>query len=115
MDLQLIKSTITRQILDNLYLTNNARIAAVEGQVNLDDLLTVTPGGVVRVKNANALSPISVPPVASQSFPMLQYLDSVQEKRTGVSMASQGLRPQHLAEHNCDCCCGNAKRWCGED
>jgi hypothetical protein len=115
MDLQLIKSTITRQILDNLYLTNNARIAAVEGQVNLDDLLTVTPGGVVRVKNANALSPISVPPVASQSFPMLQYLDSVQEKRTGISMASQGLRPQHLAEHNCDCCCGNAKRWCGED
>ena len=96
MDLQLIKSTITRQILDNLYLTNNARIAAVEGQVNLDDLLTVTPGGVVRVKNANALSPISVPPVASQSFPMLQYLDSVQEKRTGISMASQGLDPNIL-------------------
>jgi F0F1-type ATP synthase membrane subunit b/b' len=96
MDLQLIKSTITRQILDNLYLTNNARIAAVEGQVNLDDLLTVTPGGVVRVKNPNALVPISVPPVASQSFPMLQYLDSVQEKRTGVSMASQGLDPNIL-------------------
>jgi hypothetical protein len=96
MDLQLIKSTITRQILDNLYLTNNARIAAVEGQVNLDDLLTVTPGGIVRVKNPNALVPISVPPVASQSFPMLQYLDSVQEKRTGVSMASQGLDPNIL-------------------
>ena len=96
MDLQLIKSTITRQILDNLYLTNNARVAAVEGQVNLDDLLTVTPGGVVRVKNPNALVPISVPPVASQSFPMLQYLDSVQEKRTGVSMASQGLDPNIL-------------------
>lgn len=96
MDLQLIKSTITRQILDNLYLTNNARVAAVEGQVNLDDLLTVTPGGVVRVKNPNALVPITVPPVASQSFPMLQYLDSVQEKRTGVSMASQGLDPNIL-------------------
>jgi F0F1-type ATP synthase membrane subunit b/b' len=96
MDLQLIKSTITRQILDNLYLTNNARVAAVEGQVNLDDLLTVTPGGVVRVKNPNALVPISVPPVAAQSFPMLQYLDSVQEKRTGVSMASQGLDPNIL-------------------
>ena len=96
MDLQLIKSTITRQILDNLYLTNNARVAAVEGQVNLDDLLTVTPGGIVRVKNPNAIVPISVPPVASQSFPMLQYLDSVQEKRTGISMASQGLDPNIL-------------------
>ena len=96
MDLQIIKSTITRQILDNLYLTNNARIAAVDGQVNLDDLLTVTPGGVVRVKNPNALSPIAVPPVASQSFPMLQYIDGMQEKRTGISMASQGLDPNIL-------------------
>jgi F0F1-type ATP synthase membrane subunit b/b' len=95
-DLQLIKSTITRQILDNLYLTNNARVAAVDGQVNLDDLLTVTPGGVVRVKNPNALVPITVPPVASQSFPMLQYLDGIQEKRTGISMASQGLDPNIL-------------------
>jgi F0F1-type ATP synthase membrane subunit b/b' len=96
MDLQLIKSTITRQILDNLYLTNNARIAAVDGQVNLDDLLTVTPGGIVRVKNPNALNPITVPPVAGQSFPMLQYMDGIQEKRTGVSMASQGLDPNIL-------------------
>jgi hypothetical protein len=31
----LIKSTITRQMLDNLYLTNNYRVGAVEGQVNL--------------------------------------------------------------------------------
>jgi F0F1-type ATP synthase membrane subunit b/b' len=96
MDLQLIKSTITRQILDNLYLTNNARIAAVDGQVNLDDLLTVTPGGIVRVKNPNALNPITVPPVAGQSFPMLQYMDGIQEKRTGISMASQGLDPNIL-------------------
>jgi len=96
MDLQLIKSTVTRQILDNLYLTNNARIAAVDGQVNLDDLLTVTPGGVVRVKNPNAITPITVPPVASQSFPMLQYMDAIQEKRTGISMASQGLDPNIL-------------------
>lgn len=96
MDLQLIKSTVTRQILDNLYLTNNARIAAVDGQVNLDDLLTVTPGGVVRVKNPNALSPIAVPPVAAQSFPLLQYMDGIQEKRTGISMASQGLDPNIL-------------------
>ena len=91
MDLQLIKSTIMRQILDNLYLTNNARVMAVDGQVNLDDLLTVTPGGVVRVKNPQAVQQLSVAPVASQSFPMLEYLDQVQQKRTGISQASQGL------------------------
>ena len=51
MDLQLIKSTVTRQMLDNLYLTNNYRVGAVEGQVNMDDLLTSTAGGVIRIKN----------------------------------------------------------------
>lgn len=96
MDIQLQKSTITRQMLDNLYLTNNARMGAVEGQVNIDDLLTVTPGGVVRMKNPNAVVPLTVPPVANQAFPMLEYLDGVQSKRTGISDAQQGLNPDIL-------------------
>jgi hypothetical protein len=96
MDLQLIKSTITRQILDNLYLTNNARVMAVDGQVNLDDLLTVTPGGVVRVKSPQAVQQLTVAPVAGQSFPMLEYLDRIQEKRTGITATSQGLDPNIL-------------------
>ena len=96
MDLQLIKSTVTRQMLDNLYLTNNYRVGAVEGQVNLDDLLTSTAGGIIRIKNPNALVPLTVQSSASQSFPMLEYLDSVQAKRTGVSDAQQGLDPNLL-------------------
>jgi hypothetical protein len=96
MDLQLIKSTVTRQMLDNLYLTNNYRVGAVEGQVNLDDLLTSTAGGVVRLKNPNALVPLTVQSSAGQSFPMLEYLDSVQAKRTGVSDTQQGLDPNIL-------------------
>ena len=95
-DLQLIKSTITRQMLDNLYLTNNYRVGAVEGQVNIDDLLTSTAGGVIRIKNPNALVPLSVQSSAAQSFPMLEYLDGVQAKRSGVSEASQGLDPNIL-------------------
>ncbi len=95
-DLQLIKTTITRQILDNLYLTNNARVVAVEGQVNLDDLLTSTAGGVIRAKSQGAVQQLTVQNVAQASFPMLQYLDTVQSKRTGVSDASQGLDPSIL-------------------
>jgi hypothetical protein len=95
-DLQLIKTTITRQMLDNLYLTNNARVVAVEGQVNLDDLLTSTAGGVIRAKSQGAVQQLTVQNVANQAFPMLQYLDTVQSKRTGVSDASQGLDPAIL-------------------
>ena len=96
MDIQLIKSTVVRQMLDNLYLSNNARVGAVEGQVNLDDLLSVTPGGVVRMKNPQAIVPLNVPSVIAQAFPMLQYLDDAQSKRTGVSDMQQGLNPDVL-------------------
>jgi hypothetical protein len=95
-DLQLIKTTVTRQMLDNLYLTNDARTWAVEGQVNLDDLLTSTAGGVIRVKSPQALGQLAVQNMSGQSFPMLQYLDSVQAKRTGVTEMSQGLDPNVL-------------------
>lgn len=96
MDIQLIKSTVVRQMLDNLYLSNNARVGAVDGQVNLDDLLSTTPGGVVRMKNPNAVVPMVVPQVINQAFPMLEYLDNQQSKRTGVSDAQQGLDPNIL-------------------
>jgi predicted GNAT family acetyltransferase len=95
-DIQLIKSTVTRQILDNLYMTNSPRMGVVEGQVNLDDLLTVTANGIVRMKNTQAIVPLTVPPTANQSFPLLEYLDSVQAKRTGVSDQMNGLSPDVL-------------------
>lgn len=96
MDVQLIKSTVVRQMLDNLYLSNNARVGAVEGRVNLDDLLSVTPGGVVRMKDPGAVVPLAVPPVMAQAFPMLEYMDVMQSKRTGVSDSQQGLDPNIL-------------------
>ena len=96
LDLQLIKSTVLRQMLDNLYLTNNYRVGAVEGQVNLDDLLTSTAGGVVRLKNPNALVPLTVASTTQGSFPMLEYLDGVQARRTGVSDSQNGIDPNVL-------------------
>ena len=97
MDIQLIKSTITRQSLDNLYLTNNNRVGAVDGQVNLDDLLNATPGGIVRLKNPNALVPLQVQSTFGQAMPMLEYMDGIQARRTGVSDAQQGLDPDILS------------------
>ena len=85
-----------RQTLDNLYLTNNARVGVVDGQVNLDDMLNATPGGIIRVKNPNALIPMQVPSVTGQAFPMFEYLDGVAAKRTGVSDANAGLDPDVL-------------------
>ncbi len=49
-----------------------------------------------RTKSPNAVQQLVVQNVANQAFPMLQYLDTVQSKRTGVSDASQGLDPSIL-------------------
>ena len=96
MDLQLIKSTVLRQILDSSYQATNPRVMAVEGQVNLDDLLQNRPGGVVRTRAPGMVQPLPVEPVHQAAFPLLGYLDEIREQRTGISKASMGLDPDAL-------------------
>jgi len=95
-DLQLIKSTVLRQLLDNLYLTNNSRVAVVEGQTNIEDLLSSRPGGIVRMRAPGMVQPLSVPQIGSAGFNMLEYIDQVRDQRTGFSKASLGLDPKVL-------------------
>lgn len=91
MDLQLIKSTLWRQVLDNLYLANAPQLGAVEGEVNLDDLLTRRPGGVVRAKSPGAVFAIPTQPVGPEAYQMIEYVDATRERRTGVTRYNQGL------------------------
>jgi len=98
-DLQLIKTTLMRNLLDNMYLTNNGRYEVVEGQVNLDDLMTSRPGGIVRVRTPGAVNPLATPQLDQNSFNMLGYLDSIREERTGVSKQSMGLSEGGLKSH----------------
>jgi hypothetical protein len=99
MDLQLMKSTLTRNLLDNMYNQNYGRFAVLEGQANLDDLLTQRPGGIVRVKSPGAVSRLDTPPLEPYSFEMLKYIDSIRESRAGVSQYSQGLSENALTSH----------------
>ena len=98
-DIQLIKSTIVRNILDNMYLTNNARYAVLAGQVELDDLLTSRPGGIVRMRAPGAVTPLPTPQISPDAFNMVRYLDQVREERSGVSKMTQGLNPDVLTSH----------------
>ena len=99
MDLQLMKSTLMRNLMDNMYNQNFGRYAVLEGQANLDDLLTQRPGGVVRVKSPNAVTPLNTPALEPYSFQMLEYLDGVRESRAGVSRMSQGMNENALTSH----------------
>ena len=99
MDIQLIKSTLMRNLMDNMYNQNFGRYAVLEGQANLDDLLTQRPGGVVRVKSPNAVTPLATPQLEQSSFAMLDYLDKLRESRSGVNKYSQGLNENALTSH----------------
>ncbi len=95
-DLQVIKTTLMRQYLDSVYSSSMPRVAAVEGQVNLDDLLSASPGGVIRVRQPGMLQSIAGAPVGGEIRPLMEYMDSIKENRTGISAASMGLSPDAL-------------------
>lgn len=89
-------TAILRGILDNVQMTNNPRVEAVKGQVEIDDLLNNEIGGVVRVNAPGMLRDLTVPFVAGQTLPALQYVDNMVEVKTGVTRASMGLDPDAL-------------------
>ena len=90
-DVQEIKTTLLRQTLNNAYLQNNARTVVVDGQANIDDLLTSRAGGIVRVKSPNAVTPLASPNFMSQGLAMLDKVDNIRESRSGVSKVQMGL------------------------
>lgn len=96
MDLQRLQSQLFRNMLDNQYLTNNGRYLAMEGMVNLDDLLTSRPHGVVRTKMLGAVQRLDTPQLGQTAFQMLEYVDRLREKRTGVSERTQGINPESM-------------------
>lgn len=99
-DLQRIKTALSRQVLDNVYLSNNPRTEVLEGQVNLDDLLNPRPGGIVRVKSANAMREVSVPFVAAAGMEIMQFIDQVRDTRTGVTEANSAMTADSLSKSN---------------
>jgi hypothetical protein len=99
MDLQLIKSTVLRQLLDNMYNVNNQRtkvLMATEDGVNLDDLMTNRPGGIVRMKPGSDVAPMESISLGPWVIPLMEQLSAIQEKRSGVTAYNQGLDADSL-------------------
>lgn len=98
--IQDIKTVLTRQTLDNLYQVNNPMKIVNEHMVsNADEIQTVELGGMIKTTGPvnEAFADLVTPFVAEQSFNMLEYMDSLAEKRTGVSRQSMALDPEALS------------------
>jgi hypothetical protein len=89
-------TAILRGILDNVAMVNNPRLAAVDGQVNMDDLLNNEIGAIVRMRAPGMVQPLEVPFSAGQTLAAMQYMDNQIEVKTGVSRASMGLDPDAM-------------------
>lgn len=100
-DTQVITSELLRQVLNNLYHSNNPGHAVWEqgiGENTMQDLLTTKVGRVARFKRPvqESWQPIAVPFTAGDTFPMVEYFDKVKRDRTGISSDAEGLTPDAL-------------------
>lgn len=91
MESQRIKTNLMRGYLDGVALDINKRTFAVEGQVNLDDLLTSRPGGVVRIKAPGMVGPLD-PTAGKGQYALegLTFMEDFLENSTGWTRYSQG-------------------------
>jgi hypothetical protein len=100
-DLQVIKTTLLRQGLDNIYISNNQRVAVNKNTVNVQDLLVSRPGGVIRVDGPvgdNIMPFVQPSNLMQQILPMLEYCDQQREMRTGIGKDTMGVDADALQD-----------------
>ena len=100
-DLQKMHTELLRQTFNSSYLANNPRTKVLTDTnwsplANIDDLLDSRPGGIIRVRQLDAVTEQITPFVAGATMPLLEYIQTMRENRTGVSRTSQGLNPDSL-------------------
>jgi hypothetical protein len=91
-------TAVLRSTLDNFYLQNNQEKEVVQALVvDIDELLTSTPGGIKRVKQAGAINPIPVQAFTDSPILLMRYLAEMKAGRTGVS-ADGPSAPQNIGD-----------------
>lgn len=84
-------TSLLRGLLDGISMMNNPRVMAVQNLVNMDDLLNNEIGGIVRVKDINALREFNIGNAASNALPAMQFYDEAIRAKTGVTGAAMGM------------------------
>jgi hypothetical protein len=96
MDIQRIKSHIMRNVMDSLAQSIHPRTVAVEGQVNMDDVLNMETGAIIRARAPGMVQELSTTFVGQQALPVMDYMDVIKTQRTGVKQGAAGLDPETL-------------------
>lgn len=97
--IQDIKTALTRQYLDSLYLANRPRTYInTEADISIDDLLTDRIGGFIRGRGPaqNAIQPIQTIAVSRDALEGLQMADGMREQRLGIPKINPGVEADAL-------------------
>ena len=97
-ELQDMKVALTRQIVQNIALTNDPKMILAEDSINISDY--VEGRKVIRKKPGSNMGEVAMPmPVnqlSPQTFQFLEYLEGQKENRTGITRYNQGLDANSL-------------------
>jgi hypothetical protein len=99
LEVQKIKTVLTRATLDSAYFALNQRIAVADSLANeftISDVLNNVPGMPIRMKSPDAITPVPSPGLGFDAFNALEYFSTVAEQRTGIVRNAQGLNPDTL-------------------
>lgn len=98
MDVQQIKTSVGRQLLNNAYQVNNPQKDIEAGSViNMDELVNPSVGGVIlRKPNTAPINYTETPSILQDALATMGFMDQVIEMRTGVSRATMALDPETL-------------------
>lgn len=97
-ELQDMKVALTRQIVQNIALTNDPKMILAEDSINISDYIEGRK--VIRKKPGSNMGDVAMPmPVnqlSPQTFQFLEYLEGQKENRTGITRYNQGLDASSL-------------------
>ncbi len=96
---QRVKTVLTRQMLDNVYLANNPRMEVPEeatGSNTIQDLLQYRIGGLIRTKRSGMLNPIETPDRSAVALQAITYMDNVREMQSGIVRNGQAIKSDEI-------------------
>ena len=98
LDIQRIKTNMFRGVLDSLAESINPKTVVNELMTNLDDAMNDDLGAIIRTRGDpnTAVAYSRTPFVGQDALPVIQMLNEVLQRRTGLSDAAKGLDPKAL-------------------
>ena len=97
-ELQDLKVALTRQIMQNVALTNDPKMILAEDAINISDF--VEGRKVIRKKPGHQMNDVAmampVQPLSPYTFQFLEYIEGQKENRTGITRYNQGLDANSL-------------------